>query len=81
MLLLAETGVSMGHDEVGRLWRIRLQDAALRLDFARSYVAEVRQADAAEYETAMRAESVARTDYLRVLRAFTDLVLAGIIPD
>ncbi len=69
------------------LWRARLRDAKLRLDFARQYVKEVEDeykpgdlpASDAHFamRAALRAETFALTEYRRILRIFADLVLEG----
>jgi hypothetical protein len=74
-----------------RLWLNRLNDAKLRLDFARNYLAEVQRdypsRDIPEHEhhfahnKAVRAEDIALAEYNRVLRVYTDLTVDGIIPD
>lgn len=77
--------------QLEELWRLRLSNARLRVQFARSYVKEV-QRDLAEgavpsadgnfsFERAIRAENMALAEYNRVLRIFTDLVLRRILPD
>lgn len=73
------------------LWWQRLSDAKLRLDFAVNFSAELQgeypSGDIPEGEyhfaqqQALRAENVARAEYNRVLRIYTDLVVRGIIPD
>jgi len=76
--------------EIEKLWRGRLQDAKLRLDFARSYLKEVQRdfqsgeipsADGSyAHQKALRAEIAALAEYQRVLRVVTDLLVNGIIP-
>lgn len=76
---------------ITKLWRGRLQDAKLRLDFARSYLQEVErdfplstaQSPDGNFARlqAVRAESLAFRKYNRVLRLFTELVESGKIPD
>ena len=73
------------------LWRERLHDARLRLDFARNYTKEVQRdvvdgavqsADGAfANQRALRAENVALDRYRRTLQIYSDLVLHGEIPD
>jgi hypothetical protein len=73
------------------MWRGRLNDARLRLDFAHKYVKEVeRDFPSGEipenerqfsYQHGLRAESLALAEYRRILRIFTDLVTNGMIPD
>ena len=77
-------------DQLERLWRQRMRDAQLRLDFARNYLKEVQrdfpsgtlpQLDGAfAHQKALRAENAALAEYHRVLRVYTDLVLHGTIP-
>ena len=72
------------------LWRKRLKDARLRLDFARSYFREIQGdfADASisapleryELDHALRAERAALAEYERILRILNDLVFHGTIP-
>jgi PilZ domain len=73
------------------LWRRRLTDAKLRLDFARNFMKEVqrdyRAGDIPEsdhhfaYQKALRAERFDLAEYNKVLRIYTDLTLNGIVPD
>jgi hypothetical protein len=73
------------------LWRSRLNDAKLRLDFAHGYLAAVQGDYAARdipasdhhfaYQKALRAEGLALQEYRRVLHIFADLLFHGIIPD
>lgn len=73
------------------LWNQRLNDAKLRLDFARNYTSEVQRdypsGDIPENEyhfahsKGLRAENSALAEYNRVLRIFTDLTAHGMIPD
>ena len=71
-------------EDLVKQWRQRLDDARHRLDFAQIYVKEVQQdrqlgyvpspdGDYA-YRRAIRAESEARVEYLRILRIFTDVL-------
>jgi hypothetical protein len=72
-------------------WRRRVEDAGLRLDFARNFVEEVQRDVAAHavpaadgtfsYQRAVRAENVAAVEYGRVLRIYADLVVNGKPPD
>ena len=80
----------MERRKLEELWRGRLADARLRLDFATSYVNEVQQDFALDepspdgqlaYERAVRAQNAALAEYNRVLRTFSDLVIDGKIPD
>lgn len=76
---------------IEQLWRSRLQDAKLRLDFARQYLREVQRdrSDGAvppadgnfAFEKALRAENYALAEYRRILREFANLVLEGTIPE
>ena len=78
-------------EELEQLWRSRVKDAQLRLDFARNYLAEVQRDfppgdvpspdGSFALQKALRAENFALAEYHRVLRMFTDLVLHGTIPD
>lgn len=72
------------------LWRNRLKDARLRLDFARNYVTEI-QRDFSSNELpspdghyalgkALRGETAALREYHRILRIFADIVTKGNIP-
>ncbi len=73
------------------LWRQRVNDAKLRLDFASNYVKEIqRDFSSGElpapdghfaYQQALRAESFALGEYRRVLAIFTGLVTHGKEPD
>ena len=73
------------------LWRQRLNDAKLRVDFARNFVLEVeRDFPSSEipssdglfaHEKAIRAENDALAEYLRVRRIYDDLILNRTIPD
>ena len=65
----------MGNQEIEQLWRRRLDDAKLRLDYATSY------AKGRDDGWARRAHETALAEYIRVLRIFTDLVVDGKIPD
>ena len=77
-------------DQLERLWRQRMRDAQLRLDFARNYLKEVQRDfpsgtvpppdGAFAHHKALRAENAALAEYHRVLRVYTDLVLHGTIP-
>ena len=81
----------LSRQDLENLWRLRLNDAKIRLDFARTYVKEV-QADLQSgtvpepdgsfgFQKALRAENFALADYGRVLGIFTDLVVRGKVPD
>lgn len=73
------------------LWRQRLNDARLRVDFAVDFAAEVHgehpSGDIPESEyhlaqqQALRGENFAQAQYNLVLRSYTDLLVHGIIPD
>jgi hypothetical protein len=73
--------------QIEELWRRRLADAKLRLDFARQYLNEVQRdqrdgtVPAADgnfaYRNALRAENYALAEYSRILRTFTHLVVGG----
>ena len=74
-----------------QLWRDRVNDVKLRLDFARSYAKEVREDvhrgavpspdGSFAYQRALRMETLALAEYVRVMRIFSALVLEGKIPD
>src|SRR5215469_12812696 len=76
---------------VEELWRCRVEDAGLRLDFARNFVDEVQRDVAAgavpaadgtfSYQRALRAENVAAVEFGRVLLIYADLVVNGTPPD
>ena len=65
----------MGNQELEQLWRTRLDDVQLRLDYATSY------ANGRDDRWARKAHETALAEYTRVLRIFTDLVVHGKIPD
>ena len=77
--------------QLEEVWRLRLSDAQLRLQFARNYMQEVHRdlqegvIPAADgnfaLERAIRAENIAIAEYSRVLRFYTDLVVDGKIPE
>ena len=77
--------------KVTELWRKRLDDAKLRVDFARQYKKEVERdfpvgsiptADGNfAFHRALRAENVALAEYNRVLRIYGHLILHGEVPD
>lgn len=83
--------MSYPRQELENLWRTRLRDAALRLEFARNFLKEVQQdfpscdlpsADGRfAFQQALRAENNALAEYNRLLRIFTDLIVDGTIPD
>jgi len=72
------------------LWRCRLQDARLRLDFARNYTKEIQRDfpnneipspdGAYAQQRAIRGENAALAQYRRVLEIYTNLVTRGEIP-
>jgi len=72
---------------VEELWRSRVEDAGLRLDFARNFADEVQRDVAADavpaadsafsYQRALRAEKVAAVEFGRVLLIYADLVVNG----
>ena len=80
----------MDRKKLEELWRYRVQDARLRLEFAQHYLREVQRDFGADdipaadgnfaYQKALRAENFALAAYSRVLRVFTDLVVGGKIP-
>jgi len=68
------------------LWGQRLKDARLRLQFARNYVAEVRRDFAPDIpesdhqfavQEALRAETLALSEYRHILRIYTNLGVRG----
>lgn len=74
-------------DELEAVWRSRVQNAKMRLDFARNYLKEI-QRDLRKgmisssdghfaLQQALRSERNALAEYARVLRCFTDLVVHG----
>ena len=73
------------------LWRSRVTDAKLRLEFARLFLKEVQTDLAADvvpvadgqfaFRQALRAENAALAEYNRVLRIYTDLTMNGTVPD
>ena len=73
------------------LWRQRVENAKLRVDFAQNRVKEVHREFPAPdippadgdfaFQKAIDAENAALREFDRVLRIFTDLVVRGIIPD
>lgn len=73
------------------LWRSRLSDAKLRLDFARHYMREVQREYPASdipvpdhsfaFKKALKAENYALTEYERLLRIYTALTVDGVTPD
>ena len=80
----------MERQELEDLWRRRLQEAQLRLEFATSYVDEFKRSfplsdtspdGQTAYERALRAQNVALGEYNRVLRIFSELVLDGKVPE
>jgi hypothetical protein len=84
-------GPSPDRKALEELWRQRVADAKLRVDFARSYVREVvsdfppREISNADglfaYQRAVQAENSALRDYARVSRIYQDLTVKGVIPD
>ncbi|GEM_PF-1859872 len=73
------------------LWRKRLEDAKLRLEFARAYLREI-EADNPSgdipasdrvyaREKGYRSERAALEEYKRVLRVYADLMEHGVIPE
>lgn len=73
------------------LWRVRVTDAKLRLEFAREYVLELQKEMKADgipapdghfaYQQALRSEMNALAEFRRVLQVFRDLTMEGKIPD
>ena len=85
------SGPSPNPQALEELWKQRLTDAKLRLDFARNFVCElvhdlplleISNADGHfAYQRAIRAETAALREYARVLRIHHDLTVDGVIPD
>ena len=69
----------MEGQELEKLWRSRLEEAQLRLDFVRAYLKR-RDGDG-EYQRAIESERLAFEEYHHVLKVFTDLVVEGRVPD
>ena len=73
------------------LWRERLNDAKLRLDFARNFVKELQRDHLAggvpppdgefAFRKALTAENRALAEYNRVLHIFSDLVVRRQLPN
>lgn len=78
-------------DQLEEVWRRRLGDAKLRLEFARDYVLELQKDLKADgipapdgnfaYQQALRSETNALAEFRRVLQIFRDLTMDGKIPD
>lgn len=64
----------MGRDQLEDLWRVRVANAKVRYDTAHHHLKASRHSP--ECADAIRVESAAQADYLRVLRLFT-CVLEG----
>lgn len=72
------------------LWRQRLADARLRVEFARNYYREVKQDFAAggisvpverfALDQALRTETAALAEYGRILTIFNDRLIHGKVP-
>jgi hypothetical protein len=77
--------------ELENLWRKRVEDAKIQLDFASKYVKEVQRDLKAgtipspdghyAYQHGLRVETLALKHYRRVLNTLNELVLHGKIPD
>ena len=76
--------------ELESLWRSRLQEAQLRLDFARNFLKEVQQDFPLSepstdgryaYRRAIRLERLALQEYRHIQRILHDLVVNGKVPD
>ena len=70
------------------MWRCRVENAGLRLDFARIFVEEIEKdfADAVPpaegtFPYALRAQNVAAVEYGRLLRIYVEFVVNGKPPD
>jgi hypothetical protein len=78
-----------GRRAMEKLWKDRSEDAKLKFDQACRELREVERAissgtteeSAYVYRNAVRAETAALVEYARVLRAYTDLVAYGMIPN
>jgi hypothetical protein len=83
--------INRDHGTLEELWRTRLEDAVLRLEFARNHASEVHREilqgtlpmlDASStYQAALRAQCIALAEYGRTLRIFTALVVDGKTPE
>ena len=81
------SGSPSDRNSLEELWRRRVEDVGLRLDFARNFVEEVQRDLAAgavpeadrtfSYQRALRAEKVAAVEFGRVLLIYADLVVNG----
>lgn len=80
----------MERQAIEDLWRNRLRDAKLRVDFARNYLMEVHRdfplSDTSSdcqyaHQRAHRAEKLALAEYMRVLALYADLVMRGKVRD
>ena len=82
----------MSDHALERVWRSRVQDAKLRLEFAQNYVNEIVRdlesqgrvdavAVAAAYKDALQAETTALVEYRRVQAILEDLITNGVVPD
>lgn len=73
------------------LWKARLRDVRLRMDFCRQYASEAQrdawargipsEGGSYRYRLALRQERMALAEYRHVLRVYTDLVLRGTVPN
>ena len=81
------SGKDPNREALEQLWRRRLNDAKLRLEFAKNYLKEVQRdlrlggiptSDSNfAYKKALRAETAALAEYHRTLRIVTDLFVRG----
>jgi hypothetical protein len=80
----------MDAKELETLWRGRLHEARLRLDFARNFLKEVQRDfplsepspdGRYEYRRAIRLERLALREYRHVQRMLHDLQVNGTVPD
>ncbi len=79
------------HGQLQSCWRSRLKEARVRYDLAATRFKTASTeftnrtlptpAGGTNLVAAIRAESAARRDYLRVLRIFTDFVVSGTRPE
>ena len=68
--------------QLKELWRGRLNDAKLQLDFARSFTGEDKDlTSTATHRRRLVGEDKAEAEYVRVLRIYNDLMTLGKIPD
>jgi hypothetical protein len=81
------SGSPSDRNSLAELWRRRVEETGLRLDFARNFLEEVQRDVAAHavpaadgtlsYQRALCAQNVAAVEFGRVLRIYADLVVNG----